>query len=171
MSDLANCMDGCDWIEDAVAMYKKGLAAGDFDKSKDLAQESNADLAVTSELKKSEQVRFMYNIAIPVQGSDSVRAERLIRRLVQNDFSRGLVPRSASEIFQGATLAELRFSLRVSGVFSDSDDRVVLEDLLKDAPGVVLKKLAEADRAITRGPHGKALLLEIRLGERSAGLK
>ena len=34
-----------------------------------------------------------------------------------------------------------------------------------------LKKLAEADRAITRGPHGKALLLEIRLGERSAGLK
>ena len=37
--------------------------------------------------------------------------------------------------------------------------------------GTMLKKLAEADRAITRGPHGKALLLEIRLGERSAGLK
>ena len=34
-------------------------------------------------------------------------------------------------------MAELRFSLRVSGVFSDSDDRAVLEDLLKDAPGVV----------------------------------
>ena len=35
----------------------------------------------------------------------------------------------------------------------------------------ILKKLAEADRAITRGPHGKALLLEIQLGGRSAGLK
>ena len=34
-----------------------------------------------------------------------------------------------------------------------------------------MKKLAEADRAITRGPHGKALLLEIQLGGRSAGLK
>ena len=79
----------------------------------------------------------MDNIAIPVQGADSVRAERLIRRLTQNDFSRGLVPRSESELFQGATLAELRFSLRVSGVFSDSDDRAVLEDLLKGAPGVV----------------------------------
>ena len=43
-------MDGCDWVEDAVDMYKKGLAAGDFEKLKDLAQESNGDLAVTSEL-------------------------------------------------------------------------------------------------------------------------
>ena len=38
-------------------------------------------------------------------------------------------------------MAELRFSLRVSGSgvfeFSDSDDRSVLEGLLKDAPGVV----------------------------------
>jgi hypothetical protein len=110
MSNPANCMDGCDWVEDAVAMYKKGLAAGDFEKLKDLAQESNGDLAVTSELKKLEKVRFMDNIAIPSQGSDSVRSDRLIRRLVQSDFSRGLVPRSASELFQGATLAELRFS-------------------------------------------------------------
>ena len=137
MSDPANCMDGCDWVDDAVAMYKKGLTAGDFEHLKDLAQESNGDLAVTSELKKLEKVRFMDNIAIPTTGSDSVRVERLIKRLVQNDFSRGLVPRSASELFQGATLAELRFSLRVSGVFSDSDDRDVLEGLLKDAPGVV----------------------------------
>ena len=76
----------------------------------------------------------MDNIAIPSQRSDSVRSDRLIRRLVQSDFSRGLVPRSASELFQGATLAELRFSLRV---FSDSDDRAVLEGLLKDAPGAV----------------------------------
>ena len=34
-----------------------------------------------------------------------------------------------------------------------------------------MKKLAEADGAISRGPHGKAILLEIHLGERSAGLK
>ena len=40
MSDPANCMDGCDWVEDAVAMYKKGLTAEDFEKLKDLAQES-----------------------------------------------------------------------------------------------------------------------------------
>ena len=87
-SDPANCMGGCDWVEDAVAMYKGGLAAGDFEKLKDrcLAQESNGDLAATSGLTKLEQVRFMDNIAIPVQGSDSVR---FIRRLVQNDFSRG----------------------------------------------------------------------------------
>ena len=35
MSDPANCMDDCDWVEDAVAMYKKGLAAGDFGKLKE----------------------------------------------------------------------------------------------------------------------------------------
>ena len=86
MSDPANCMDGCDWVEDAVAMYKKGLTAGDFEKLKDLAQESNGDLAATSELRKLEQVRFMDNVAIPSQGSDSVRTKRLMRRLVQNDF-------------------------------------------------------------------------------------
>ena len=34
-----------------------------------------------------------------------------------------------------------------------------------------MKKLTEAGRAVTCGPHGKARLLEIRLGERSAGLK
>ena len=31
MSDPANCMDGCDWVDDAIAMYKKGLTAGDFE--------------------------------------------------------------------------------------------------------------------------------------------
>ena len=66
-----------------------------------------------------------------------MKIDRLIRRMVQNNFSRALVPRSDFDIFQGATLAELRFSLRVSGVFSDSDDRSVLEGLLKDAPGVI----------------------------------
>ena len=130
-------MDGCDWVEDAVAMYKEGLPAGDFEHLKELALESNRDLAVTSELKNLEKVCFWDNIAIPVQGTDSIRSERLLRRLVQNDFSRGLVLRSDSELFQGATLVELRFSLRISGVFSDSDDRSVLEGLLKDAPGVV----------------------------------
>ena len=64
---------------------------------------------------------FLDNIAIPAQGSDSVCAKCLLRRLVQSDFSWGLVPRSDSELFQGAPLAELRFSQRVLGVFSDSD--------------------------------------------------
>ena len=35
----------------------------------------------------------------------------------------------------------------------------------------MVEKLAEAGRAITRGPHGKALLLEIRLGGHLAALK
>ena len=88
-------------------MYKKGPTAGVFENLEDLAQESNGDLAVTSssELKKLKKVRFMDNIAIPVQGSASVRAGGLLRGLVQNDFPRGLVPRSDSELFQGATLA------------------------------------------------------------------
>ena len=69
MSDPANCMDGCDWvaIEDAVAMYKKGLTAGDFEHLKELALESNGDLAVTSELNNLEKVCFLDNIAIPAQ--------------------------------------------------------------------------------------------------------
>ena len=80
MSDPANCMDGCDWVDDAVAMYKKGLTAGDFEHLKELALESNGDpdLAVTSELKNLKQVCFWENISIPAQGSDSVRAERLV---------------------------------------------------------------------------------------------
>ena len=86
MNDPANCMDGCDWVEDAVAMYKKGLTAGDFEHLKELALVSNGDLAVTSELKNLEKVCFLDNIAIPAQGSDSVRAERLLRGLVQNNF-------------------------------------------------------------------------------------
>ena len=41
------------------------------------------------------------------------------------------------------------------------------------APYGIVKKLTdhEAGRAITRGPHGKALLLKIRLGGRPADLK
>ena len=30
MSDPANCMDGCDWADEAVAMYTKGLWLGRF---------------------------------------------------------------------------------------------------------------------------------------------
>ena len=84
MGDPANCMDGCDWVDDDVAMYKKGLThgltAGDFEHLKELALESNGDpdLAVTSELKNLKQVCFWENISIPAQGSDSVRAERLV---------------------------------------------------------------------------------------------
>ena len=47
MSDPANCMDGCDWVEGAVAVHTKGLAAVDFEllKKLTLAEEANADLA------------------------------------------------------------------------------------------------------------------------------
>ena len=116
----------------------------DFGILKKLAEETNGDLAVTSELKKLDKVCVLDNVAIPAhaQGATSVRIKRLLRRLGQNEFCRGLVPRSDSELLQGATLAELHFPLRVSGVlvFSDSDDthdRSVLEGILKDAPGAV----------------------------------
>ena len=102
-------MGGCDWADDAMAMYKKGLTAGDFELLKKLAEETNGDLAVTSELKKLDKVRFLHKIAIPVQGSTSFRIERILRRMVHNEVSWGLVPRSDSELFQGATLVELRF--------------------------------------------------------------
>ena len=37
MSNPADCMDGCDWVDDAVAMYKKGLVTGDLEHLKELA--------------------------------------------------------------------------------------------------------------------------------------
>ena len=52
ISDPANCMGGssCDWVEKAVAMYKKGVTAVlvDFEllKKLQLAEETNGDLGV-----------------------------------------------------------------------------------------------------------------------------
>ena len=71
MSDPANCMDGCDWVEEAVAMYTEGFPAGDFEhlKLKKLAEEANRDLALTSELKKLDKGCFLDNIAVRPQDS------------------------------------------------------------------------------------------------------
>ena len=46
MSNPADCMDGCDWVEEAVAMYKKGVTAVrvDFELLKKLAEETNGEL-------------------------------------------------------------------------------------------------------------------------------
>ena len=85
MSDPATCMDGCDWDEDAVAMHKKELTAGDFEHLKELALESNRDLAVTSELKNFKVGKGLF-FGQHCHSCSGVRAERLLRRQVQNEF-------------------------------------------------------------------------------------
>ena len=113
MSDPAACMDGCDWGDEAVGMYTNGLPAGDFEhlNAKKPAEEANGVLSVTvtsdSELKKLDKGHFVGQHCHSSQGSVSVKFGRLMKRMVQNGFCRGLVPRSDSGIFPGATLAEL----------------------------------------------------------------
>ena len=99
--------------------------------------EINGDSKVESDLGKLKYFENSPVIKVSATGSDLVKRTSLLKWMVQNVMSRSLVPRTSDSIFSGATLAQLRASLRVAGTFSISEDRTELEALLKDAPGVV----------------------------------
>ena len=132
-----NDMDVEDWTQCAEAMYSKAIPAGSLTILTKLVEEINGDSKVESDLGKLKYFENSPIIKVPVTGSDSVNITSLLKRMVQNDMSRSLVPRNSDSIFSGATLAQLRASLRVAGTFSISEDRTELEALLKDAPGVI----------------------------------
>ena len=134
-----NDMDVEDWTQSAEAMYEKAIPAGSLSILARLVEETNRDskLKVESDLGKLNYLTNSPVIKVPATGSDSVKRTPLLKRMVQNDMSRSLARRTSDSIFSGATLAQLRASLRVAGTFSISEDRTELEALLKDAPGVV----------------------------------
>ena len=98
-------------------VYTLALADLSWEELEQLCSDSNVDSVTPSLLTALYPDAVVPRIRIPSGASEVVKRAQAIHRLVAQDMERPLVPRSEDRVFEEATNAQLRASLRLCGTF------------------------------------------------------
>jgi hypothetical protein len=97
-------------------VYKLGLEDLSWVEMESLCVDANADVGTPSPLNALYPAASPPRIRIPSGTDEAAKKAAAIHRLVAQDMERPLVPRQVGRVFEEATNAQLRASLRVCGV-------------------------------------------------------
>ena len=126
-------------------VYKLGLDDLSWEEMETLLADANADVATPSLLNAVYPAASPPQIRIPNNKDEAARTADAIHRLVDQDIEKPLVPRQEARVFEEATNAQPRASLRLCGVIPQHEYynkcKVLLAAYVK-AP-MVLSNLAQ----------------------------
>jgi len=126
-------------------VYKLGLEDLSWVEMEQLCIDANADVGTPSPLNALYPAASPPRIRIPSGTDEAAKKAAAIHRLVAQDMERPLVPRQVGRVFDEATNAQLRASLRVCGVIPQHefhDNRAMLVAAYLKAP-MVLSNVAQ----------------------------
>ena len=126
-------------------VYQLGLDDLSWVEMEALCIDANADVGTSSPLNALYPAASPPRIRIPSGADEAVKKAAAIHRLVAQDMERPLVPRQVGRVFEEATNAQLRASLRLCGVipvYEYADNRAVLIAAYLKAP-MVLSNVAQ----------------------------
>ena len=98
-------------------VYTLALADLSWEELEQLCSDSNADSVTPSPLTALYPNAVVPLIRIPSGASEELKRAPAIHRLVAQGMERPLVPRCGDRVFEEATNAQLRASLRLCGTF------------------------------------------------------